>query len=73
MPKVFREHLTRSFVKAITFRLLVILSNIVILFVVTGETKIIFSVVLISTIANTLIYIIHERVWNKVKWGRNGH
>lgn len=73
MPIFFQEHLSRSFVKAVSFRLIVIVSNVIILFVVTGEAKLVFSVVLISTVINTLLYVAHERVWNKVKWGRAKH
>lgn len=73
MPHIFKEHLSRSFVKAVSFRLIVIVSNVIILFVVTGETKLIFAVVLVSTVVNTLLYVAHERVWNKVKWGRVKH
>ncbi|MBL7036591.1 DUF2061 domain-containing protein [Candidatus Microgenomates bacterium] len=73
MSTFFKEHFSRSFVKAITFRLLVIVSNVIIITVVTGEARVVFSVVLVSTIANTILYILHERVWNKVKWGRGKH
>lgn len=73
MPNIFKEPLTRSFVKALTFRLLVIVSNIVIITLVTGELRVVFSVVLVSTVVNTILYIIHERVWDKVKWGRRTH
>jgi len=73
MAKFFREYFSRSFVKAVTFRIIVIISNIIIITFVTGEVKIVFSVVLITTIVNTLLYIAHERFWDGVAWGRKIH
>jgi uncharacterized membrane protein len=28
------------------------------------------SIALVQITANTILYYLHERIWNKVKWGK---
>lgn len=62
---------SRSVAKALTFRILVIISNGILVYLLTGEVKLVLSVVTLTTVINTLLYFLHERIWNKVDWGRN--
>lgn len=71
MPRVFKEHLTRSFIKALSFRIIAILSNTTIIFFVSGEVKLVFEIILVSTVINTVLYVVHERIWDGIKWGRS--
>lgn len=66
----FHESRVRSVAKAATFRVLIVLADIGIIYVITKNYKVALSVVVFSNIASTLIYIFHERAWNKVHWGK---
>ena len=71
----FREHVSRSLVKALTYRLVILISDAVIIYWITKRVDITIGVIGVSNIASTLIYFLHERAWNNVHWGkekRNG-
>lgn len=69
----FHEHLKRSIVKAITFRLFILVSDTIVIFAVTRRYDITLGVLLVSNFASTILYIIHERLWNTIHWGRHHH
>ena len=66
----FRESRYRSVVKAITFRALVVASDIVIVYGITRSYEIALGVIVFSNISATGIYVVHERSWNRVRWGK---
>ncbi len=70
MVKKFSEQLGRSLVKAITFRVLILCSDGIIILLITHRYDIALSVIFFSNIASTVLYFIHERVWNEVRWGK---
>ncbi len=67
----FRENHTRSIVKALTYRAIIIFSDSIIVYLFTHRTDITLGFVGISNIASTLIYFFHERFWNNVHWGKS--
>lgn len=69
--KVHEWH-ARSLIKTITYRFLIIVSNGVLVYILTGDTSFTYEVMAYSTIISTIIYYLHERVWNHIHWGR-GH
>ncbi len=69
-PSVFYEHTSRSVVKAVTFRLLILVSDGIIIFAVTHRYDITLSVIFFSNLASTVLYVIHERIWNTIHWGK---
>lgn len=69
----FRESRWRTLIKAITFRVLVILADVVVVYLITGSYKIAASVITITNATSTLVYIVHERAWNRIHWGRKKH
>ena len=66
----FFEHAKRSIVKTLTYRILIIISTFTISFMVTGKLEMTLGITTAATIVNTLIYFTHERVWNKIHWGK---
>jgi uncharacterized membrane protein len=66
----FHESPTRSITKTITYRLLIIISNFLITYFLTGSLEIATGVAGVSFLVNTGIYYVHERVWNTVRWGK---
>lgn len=69
MPKFF-EHAKRSIVKTITYRLLIIVSTFVVTYMITGEIELTLGITLVVNVINTVLYFIHERVWNRIHWGK---
>jgi uncharacterized membrane protein len=66
----FKENAKRSLVKSITFRVLVITSDFVIITLITHRYDLALAVIIFSNLASATIYYLHERAWNKIKWGR---
>jgi len=66
----FHEHNNRSLLKTITYRVLIIISNGLIIYAYTGRWDLTLNVMGASTIVSTIIYFLHERAWNQVHWGK---
>lgn len=67
----FYETSGRSLVKAITFRILVLMSDSMVIYGVTRQVDTTWKVVVASNLASTLIYYAHERLWNHAHWGKS--
>ncbi|MFS8130842.1 MAG: DUF2061 domain-containing protein [Candidatus Dojkabacteria bacterium] len=61
----------RSLLKSVTFRIIVILSDSIVVSLVTGRTDEILPIVIFTNISSTILYYLHERFWNKISWLRN--
>lgn len=75
MQVKFHEKLKRSVVKAITFRIIILTSDGLIIYALTHRYDVTLGLIFFSNFASTIIYFLHERVWNKIHWGkakRNG-
>jgi uncharacterized membrane protein len=64
-----KEKTGRSVTKALTYRLWQSLNTFLISFVVTGKIELAVAIVSIEVVIKIVIYFIHERIWNKIKWG----
>ncbi len=60
----------RSFVKALSWRATGTADTILISFLITGEAKMAFSIGFIELFTKIFLYYVHERVWNKLSFGR---
>lgn len=67
----FQEGNPRSITKIFTWRGLVMISNFLVTFIVTGSWVAGAAFMSISAVINSLIYWAHERGWNRIKWGKN--
>lgn len=70
MKAKFFENTKRSVVKAITFRVLILFSDGIIIYAITHRYDITLGVIFFSNLSSTILYIIHERLWNTVHWGK---
>lgn len=70
--KQISDTIWRSIVKAYSYRVCGTLTTMVISFVVTGSFIISATIGFSEMILKPFIYWMHERVWNKIRWGRNG-
>ena len=61
----------RSLVKTISWRITGSTATFLISYLIIGSVAISGTIALIQVTFNTLLYYIHERVWNKIKWGQN--
>lgn len=64
------ESIWRSFIKTISWRLTGSGATFIISYVITGDFSIAGSIALLQITVNTLLYFLHERVWNFIKWGK---
>jgi uncharacterized membrane protein len=61
---------SRSFYKALTWRFLASLDTFLVSFIITGRFDWATSIAIFEIITKSIIYYLHERIWNRVKWGR---
>lgn len=64
------ETVARSTVKTITYRILGSMVTFVLSYIFTGHVIISASISATEFLVKPLMYWIHERVWNKIKWGK---
>ena len=64
------ERWSRSLLKSISWRIIGTLDTIVISYVITGELAFALSIGGIELITKMVLYVVHERLWNNVKWGK---
>ncbi|MDI6757640.1 MAG: DUF2061 domain-containing protein [Endomicrobiia bacterium] len=64
------EQRKRSVLKAVSHRAISTLYTTAISFVITGKISVAVSIGLVEIFTKPLLYYIHERAWNKVKFGR---
>ena len=60
----------RSLVKTVSWRLTGSGATFAISYLISGNFVVAGSIAGIQLISNTILYFIHERVWNRIKWGR---
>ena len=61
---------SRSIAKTISWRLTGSFSTFLIAYLISRDFNIAGLIALIQITANTILYFIHERMWNRIKWGR---
>lgn len=60
----------RSVVKAISWRIIGTLDTILISWLVTGTLTVAISIGSIELITKMVLYFLHERAWNFIKWNK---
>ena len=60
----------RSIVKTITWRLTGSGATFLVSYLMTNSFAIAGSITIIQMTINSILYFIHERLWNVLKWGR---
>jgi uncharacterized membrane protein len=59
----------RSFVKAITYRILIMILDFMTIYLLTGAVHVAVGFMIISNVYTSLAYLVHERVCARVQWG----
>jgi adenylylsulfate kinase len=69
--KKFHESIYRSITKAVTFRVLIIILDFIVIYLFTKRLDLTLGVIIVSNFSSTIAYFAHERVWNRVHWGKD--
>jgi len=67
MPRIVL--LRRSIVKAATYRVFIMCLDFGTIFLLTGAVRAAVGFMLASNVYTTIAYVLHERLWAKLKWG----
>jgi uncharacterized membrane protein len=62
----------RSLVKAVTYRILIMTMDFATIYLFTGAVRIALGFMIASNIYTTVAYVLHERIWARVRWGIDG-
>ena len=66
----FQEKISRSLLKAISWRLIGTIDTMIIAYFVTGTITQAISIGFIEWGTKLVLYFFHERIWNKFQWGK---
>ena len=64
------ETLKRTLVKTISYRVIILILDFTSIYIFTGKLNIALGFTIVSNVYTTLGYFFHERIWDKVKWGK---
>jgi uncharacterized membrane protein len=64
------ENRKRSIAKAISWRALGTIDTMLISWLITGKLVLAVSIGTTELLTKTLLYYVHERIWNRIKFGR---
>lgn len=62
----------RSLIKTITWRITGSGATFGISYLISGNLTVAGTIAVIQLATNTILYFVHERVWNCIKWERVG-
>jgi uncharacterized membrane protein len=60
----------RSLTKAITYRVIIIVLDITVIYLLTGRLDVALGFMIISNVYTSIAYYFHERIWNRIEWGK---
>ena len=64
------EHRYRSIVKAISWRITGSIDTFVVSYIITGKAMLALSISGVEVFTKIGLFYFHERIWNKLKFGR---
>ncbi len=66
----FRENFKRSVVKAVSYRVIIVAADFTAVYLFTHNTDVATGFVIVSNVYTTVLYLVHERFWDRVGWGK---
>ena len=60
----------RSIVKSLSWRTVGTIDTILISWIITGKLTLAVSIGSVELVTKVVLYFLHERAWNKIKWGK---
>jgi len=72
---IFKKHhsdetLKRSLTKTISYRVIILSLDFTTVYLFTGKIKIALGFMIVSNTYTTIGYFLHERIWDRIKWGK---
>ena len=64
------ESLRRSIAKTVSYRVVILIFDFTCIYLFTGQVKVAVGFIIVSNIYTSVGYFIHERIWDKIKWGK---
>ncbi len=64
------ETLRRTVVKTISYRVSILILDFTSIYLFTGKIKIALGFMIVSNVYTTIGYFFHERIWDRIKWGK---
>lgn len=64
------ETVRRSIVKAISYRVVILILDFAAIYLFTGQIKVAVGFMIVSNVYTTIGYFFHERIWDKITWGK---
>ncbi|MUH35950.1 DUF2061 domain-containing protein [Zobellia amurskyensis] len=64
------ERPIRSIAKAVSWRVIGTLDTLIVSYLLTNEVAIAASIASIDFVTKMFLYFFHERLWNKINWGK---
>lgn len=59
----------RSLVKALTYRVIIVILDFLVVYVLTKKTEVAVGFMIISNLYTSVGYFVHERLWARITWG----
>ena len=69
-PKATGEKTSRSLLKSISWRILGTIDTIIISYLITNTLEFALRIGFVELLTKMGLYFLHERLWNKIKWGK---
>lgn len=66
----FNEKIPRTIAKAVTWRIWMMITNSLIGWAISGDPWKGVLVGLSTLVVNSILYVIHERLWNRADWAK---
>ena len=60
----------RSLVKALSWRFIASAATFIISFFVSTDLTVAGTIAAIQFVANIILYFLHERAWDRIRWGK---
>ena len=70
LPAIMEDSSRRSLFKATTYRVLSVALTFIISFTITGKLSWATAIAGTEALTKMFLYYVHERCWNRVKWGK---
>jgi uncharacterized membrane protein len=61
----------RSIAKALSWRFIASGATFIISLLVSADLSVAGTIAAVQFVANIILYFVHERIWNKIKWGKS--
>lgn len=60
----------RSIAKSVSYRIGCIGIILAVVYLISGDIKLAAAITIVHQIIVTIFYYLHERIWNRLEWGK---